>query len=371
MIRRAWIHPAIFSALLPVGVAIAADYRPAAREVWTGSYRCEAIERDPNQWPAYYSRVRLTLEEGAARVTREFARKREVVSGQVGPDGTLKLEGAGDAKDGGARWRYRFEGKFEGQRFTAKGAMLAAGSATKLRECAMELTRVSATGGPARVDPAAAAAPLQLDPKPELKPEPQLKLKSKLKSKPEPRAEPNPEPPPLLKPDPPPPAAAATAKLMEGKTLDFTQGNNAAVIQGEVSRESPHRYPVLARKGQTLTATLQTDGARIEIYEPGATLQMQAQGFVAQGTRLKAAPEGVSVRAELTSDGSYQLLVHAQREQASYTLEVAVITPNSASTRPFLTDDRRLWAAILLALAVIGAGLVFYSKRDRRMFRSR
>lgn len=343
MIRPARILTSVFSALLALaaGVAAAAEFRPAAHEVWTGTYRCEAIERDPDQWPAYSAPVRLTLEGGRAQVARETARVQGSLSGEVAPDGTVRLEGTGGARDGSARWRYRFEGRFEGERFTAKGAMLSAASATKIRDCSMALTRAKAAGAPARAQPVAPAPPQPVPARPEPKAG-------------EPAATPS-----------------APVKVREGRALDFTQGNDTAVIQGEISREVPHRYPVVAKKGQTLSATLQADGVRLDVYEPGATLEMQAHGFVVQGTRLKGAPDGASISAELPGDGSYLLLVRALREQASYTLEVAVRATDRARPVGLLSGDRTLWAALLAALAAIGAGLVIYSKRDRRMFRPR
>jgi hypothetical protein len=164
--------------------------------------------------------------------------------------------------------------------------------------------------------------------------------------------------------------------VIEGKELDFTRGNDAAVIHGKVARSAPHRYPVVAKKGQTLSVTLHSDGgAQLDLYEPGASFDVQAAGFVVQGTRLKGAVDGGKVSAELPSDGKYLLLVRALREESQYTLEVAATpVPASAETGGAFgawLGDKTVWIALLLVLAATGGGIVMYSKRDRRLFRTR
>lgn len=349
MMRSARILTGILTACLPASVLIAAEFRPAAHEVWAGTYRCEAMDRDPNQWPAYSSRVRLTLEEGAAHVTRESSRIRESLRGQVAADGTVKLEGSGDSKEGGGtRWRYRFDGKFEGDRFAAKGAMLSASLATKLRDCSMELTRVQASGGPASTHAAAPAqAPVTPPPQPAAKMEEALSTSASV--------------------------PATAVRVMEGRELNFTKGNDSAVIQGSVLRNVPHRYPIAGKKGQTLSVTLEAEGgARLDVYEPGASLEMQTNGFVVQGARMKGTPDGSHVSAELPGDGKYLLFVRALRDEAPYTLEVTMTAGAAgAGSAEFWSNEKLIWTAALLGLAALGVGILIYSKRDRRLFRSR
>ena len=136
--------------LLPLVVTIfarlsqAAELQFAPHELWSGRYRCSAMLDNPEAYPAYTAAVRLTLDDGHAHITKESARIRETLSGKVSEDGALKLEGAGSYKsEDGPTWRYSFEGRFEGATFNAKGVMLGARKGTTLRECTMELTRLS------------------------------------------------------------------------------------------------------------------------------------------------------------------------------------------------------------------------------------
>jgi hypothetical protein len=138
-----------FAAALVADSALAAEFRPAPHEVWSGTYQCDAIERDPVQWPAYSATVRLVLDDGVARIVKESARIRETMSGKVSDNGAVSLEGAGVWKGGsGTQWRYRFDGQFRGSGFEAQGVMLSSAMATKLRACSMKLTRVHALRTP-------------------------------------------------------------------------------------------------------------------------------------------------------------------------------------------------------------------------------
>jgi hypothetical protein len=69
-----------------------------------------------------------------------------MLKGKIMADGRLVLEGTGFYKGKGEpNWRYRFEGQFAGVNFSATGVMLATNRGTKLRDCSMELARVSAS----------------------------------------------------------------------------------------------------------------------------------------------------------------------------------------------------------------------------------
>src|SRR5204862_2122199 len=82
------------------------------------------------------------------------------------------------------------------------------------------------------------------------------------------------------------------------------------------------RYLVNAKRGQTLGAAIKSDGARVDLYEPGSTLEMLSTGFVVQGGRLGATPEGERLDIELPADGKYLLLVRSNGERAFYTLDL-------------------------------------------------
>jgi hypothetical protein len=160
---KVWLTAVAFPAALAAGNALAAEFHPAPHEVWSGTYQCDAIERDPVRWPAYSATIRLVLDDGVAHIVKESARIRETLRGKVGDSGALVLEGAGIWKDGsGTRWRYRFDGQFQGSRFEAEGVMLSAAMSEKLRTCSMKLTRVHASHMPlqaARSIPAKAKTP--------------------------------------------------------------------------------------------------------------------------------------------------------------------------------------------------------------------
>lgn len=376
---------ALIAALFAAGEAFAAEFQPAAHEVWAGTYKCGAMERDPAQWPAYSASIRLVIDNGTARILKESARIRVTMTGEVGDDGMLKLEGAGVWKDGGdARWRYRFDGRFEGTRFQAQGAMLSASLATKLRDCSMALTRVQASGGPAqqaaRPSPEAAKRSQALG-----QPIARTRARAPAAPKASPQAaEQTPAPEAAAKAAPVP--SAADAKAGGERELDFTKGNDAAVIEGNVTRGMPDRYAIVAKKGQTLSATLSSDGgARLDVYEPGVTMDAQKDGLIVVGSRLEGTPDGAQVQAELPTDGTYLLLVRALRDQAIYTLDIGVRSAGAsgqgAKAAPGAKSEgiaaesglgrKTGWLALFLALAAVGAGMVIYSKRDRRLFKPR
>lgn len=78
-----------------------------------------------------------------ATITRRSARVKETMTGKIGADGRVTLEGGGVTIDESGRWRYRFEGRFDDDKFEARGVMLSASGASKIRECTMTLTRTS------------------------------------------------------------------------------------------------------------------------------------------------------------------------------------------------------------------------------------
>ena len=197
------------------GLAQAGDSPAASREEWSGTYRCGARLKDLEPGSAYSAPAKLVLKDGVATITRHSARVRETMAGKVGADGRVTLEGGGVMIDDGGRWRYRFEGRFEDDKFEARGAMLSASGASKIRECSMALARVSGPRG----------APV-----------PQTPVSEK-RTAPDPPNAVTPEPAPLpgaagMPPEPPPgkkieaPAAAAPAPIVA--TPDTAQQPTAA-----------------------------------------------------------------------------------------------------------------------------------------------
>src|SRR5688572_26127248 len=127
--------------LLLAGMGSAAA---ATRESWTGTYQCGPSSGGS----AYSARITMLIEDGKAQITRESPQIRESMSGRVAADGTLKLEGTGARKEDAAGWTYRFDGRIDGNRFDARGAMLSPNRSSQLRECSMSLTKAHSTGSP-------------------------------------------------------------------------------------------------------------------------------------------------------------------------------------------------------------------------------
>src|SRR5215212_508951 len=98
MPRHVW-SSVLLSALVGSG-ASAGEYQPAAHEVWSGSYQCGEMNRDPLRWPAYNATIQLVLDNGTAHVLKESSRIREEMAGSAHKDGTIALEGTGALKDG-------------------------------------------------------------------------------------------------------------------------------------------------------------------------------------------------------------------------------------------------------------------------------
>ena len=198
------------------GFAQAIDSHAASREEWSGTYRCGARLKDLEPGAAYSAPAKLVLKDGVATITRQSARVKETMNGKVSADGRVTLEGGGVMVDDGGRWRYRFEGRFEDDKFEARGAMLSASGASKIRECSMTLARVSPPGG-------ATASPTPV---------------SEKRAAPDPPSAVPPEPAPLpraagIAPEAPPPgkkieAPAAAAPAPIAATPDTAQQPTAA-----------------------------------------------------------------------------------------------------------------------------------------------
>jgi len=337
------------SLVLAAAPAAAADYAPAAHEVWSGVYRCgPMLQADSGQSPGYTSSIRMTVEGTSATISKESGDIRETLSGDIRRDGTLHLEGTGTRRDSrSAGWRYRYEGRFEGARFEARGAMLSSNLATRLRDCSMTLARIQRSDKPARTAQAPAPpAPAAAQPETAAKRQPEA-------AAPEASAR----------------QRRAGVPEAVNKELDFSDRNDAATMEGTVERGAPHRYGVIARRGQRLTATLTSDeGARFDVYEPGSTLTLLSGGFVVQGARLAASEEGNHVDAAIPADGKYLLLVRTAKDPAFYTLDLAV----EGATPSFFErwrNDRRVWVGGAIAALLLLWVLVRRRKRDRRMFR--
>ena len=133
---RSAVHAALAGALSCCVAAAELQH-----EEWNGTYRCGPTKRD-TEGSGYTSPVKLVVRDGAATIVRDSSRVREALSGTVTADGSLTLEGTGHAKDSGSTWRYRFEGRFQGNRFEATGAMFASRGGPALRECSMTLSGV-------------------------------------------------------------------------------------------------------------------------------------------------------------------------------------------------------------------------------------
>jgi len=293
--------------------------------------------------PTFTSSVRMTVEGTAASIIAEAGEIKQTLDGEVRADGTLRLEGVGMRRDTSSPgWRYRFDGRFEGDRFKARGMMFSANLATKLRDCSMTLTRTHAAAMPPRTQ-ASAAEPAATAP-------PRAPAQDVLTRVPKP---------------------AGGADPLE-KELNFAERNDSAVVEGTVSRAMPHRYVVNAKKGQALAATLQSrEGARFDLYEPGSSLQMVSGGFVVQGARVGGTPEGTQLNVELPGDGKYLLLVRSPKDQAPYTLELAVSRgASSVGSEDGPWWSRKIvWIGTALVLTALVLARLVRGKRDRRLFR--
>ena len=340
----------IAAVLAPLPLA-AAHGASGVEGVWSGIYRCCPMQAETGASPGYTSSIRLVVEGSNARVARDSGEISEHLQGVVSRDGTLTLEGTGTRRSGGATWRYRYEGRFEGSRYTAEGAMLSANLATRLRECSMTLARMQRADPPARprdAEPAAAAQPPAAV-------EPALARTSA-------------EAPAGGEPAGRPKAKSARVSAVESE-LDFRARNDSATMEGRLARGVPHQYHVLARKGQRLSATLQSnDGARFDVYEPGSSVSLLSGGYVVQGARLAANDEGTHLDTTLPADGRYLLLVRAAGDAASYALDLAV-----EGAAPTLLarwwGAQKPWLAAAAATALVLLLMILRRrKRTRRMF---
>ena len=324
--------------------ASAADYTPSVHEIWSGVYRCGAMETESGTSPGYTSSIRLVVEGRTATIDKQSAEISETLSGEIARDGTLRLEGTGTRKAGGAGWRYRYDGRFEGSRFEARGMMYSANLATRLRECSMTLSRMQRSDKP--------AVPKNAEPAAQVQP-----------------------------PSAPPQRGAASAGHSPGNStasappksvdreLDFSDRNDTAMMEGTVERGAPHRYNVIARQGQRFSATLQSeDGARFDLYEPGSSITVLSGGFVVQGARLAASDEGTHVDTRIPADGKYLLLVRPARDTAFYTLDIAVEGGPPTLAQRWWSANKSWFAAAGVALVLLVALIARRRKRSRRMF---
>ena len=281
----------------------------------------------------------MIVEGAAASIARESPEIKETFAGQIAADGSLRLEGTGTRKENpGAGWRYRFDGRFEDDRFSAIGMMLSANLSTKLRDCTMTLDRSRAAVPP---PPAVAAAEAAV-----------------------PAA-----PPPSVQDEPRRLPKPGGAEPLE-RELDFTERNDSAVVEATVSRVSPHRYFLNAKKGQALAVRLKSDdGTRFDLYEPGSSLQLLSGGFVVQGARVGATPEGTQLDVELPGDGKYLLLVRSPKDVSSYTLELAVSRGASSVGQGLWWTREIVWVPAALVIGAFVLWRLVRRKRDRRLFR--
>jgi len=330
--------------------AIAAEPRTSTQEVWSGIYQCGAMQSESGQFAGYSSSIRMIVEGRTATITKQSGEVRETLTGEIASDGSLRLDGVGMRKDTSSPgWRYRFDGKFEGSRFEARGMMFSANLSRRLRDCSMALTRAKTPGAAEARDvsppppaPTRAAAAPPVAP-PETVAQKETKRAAQL------------------------PGVVQTID----KELDFSRRNDSATVEGTVARGAPHRYTVVAVKGQRLTASLKSsEGARFDVYEPGSSLTPLSGGFIVQGARVGGTEDGTQVDVELPADGKYLMLVRPAREQAFYTIEVAVAPGLASTLGEAWWEHRNVWLGLALgALALIAAFMV-RRKRDRRLFRS-
>ena len=325
------------------GSAVAASV--ATREAWSGTYQCGPMSDGRGR--GYTSHITMLIEDGEARISRESAQIKESMSGRVASDRTLKLEGTGARKEGGGGWLYRFDGRIDGNRLEARGAMLSPGHATRLRECSMSLTRMRSTSAPAF-------------------PVPSVQLRSSADTKPVP-----PVVGEALTPTVAESLAATSRSAAEPveRELDFAGKSDTAAMEGTVVRAVPHRYLINARRGQTFNAALKSDGARLDLYEPGSTLSLLSGGFIVQGSRLGETTEGERIDVDLPADGKYLLLVRSNAEEAFYTLELKVEDPAPSLVDTWLRDER-VWIGVGIAIVVFALIAFVRRKRDRRLFKS-
>jgi hypothetical protein len=163
-------------------------------------------------------------------------------------------------------------------------------------------------------------------------------------------------------------ATSASDESAVEKELDFSHRNDSAVMEATVRRGMPHRYVIIATKGQSLSAKLQSkEGARFDVYEPGSSLTLLSSGYVVQGTRVGKQDDGTHLRTKLPADGKYLLLVRPEGDQASYALELAM--RDGRWTFHDLWTDRNVWAATSLVVVGFAFVMLYRRKRTRRIFR--
>ncbi|HYH41335.1 MAG TPA: hypothetical protein VD867_05090 [Burkholderiales bacterium] len=341
---------ALLAALMLFAVgAHAAEDRFLAQGVWSGTYRCSPMQGASGGSSGYTSSIRMEVDGNSAGIIKTSPDIQEALSGTVAADGTLRLSGTGSRRDGGSTgWRYRYDGRFTGDRFEAQGVMLSAQLETRLRDCSMSLVR-SSRAAERGVQSAPAVAPTT------------------------PVEKPAAAAPPVSTASVAQGAAKRAPEAVTGddveRTLDFSRRNESALVEGTVTRGAPHRYRISARKGQQLTAGLRSkEGARFDLYEPGSTLSMLSGGFIVQGARVAGAAGGTNLDVGIPADGTYLLLVRPAQDKAFYGLELTVTRGTST------VDGAEEWwrsRSVLIGAAVAALALVLILMRLMRRGRRR
>jgi hypothetical protein len=163
-------------------------------------------------------------------------------------------------------------------------------------------------------------------------------------------------------------ATSASDESAVEKELDFSHRNDSAVMEATVRRGMPHRYMIIATKGQSLSAKLQSkDGARFDVYEPGSSVTLLSSGYVVQGARVGKQDDGTHLRTKLPADGKYLLLVRPEGDQASYALELTI--RDGRWTFHDLWTERNVWAAASFVAVGFAFVMLYRRKRTRRIFR--
>jgi hypothetical protein len=111
--------------------------------------------------------------------------------------------------------------------------------------------------------------------------------------------------------------------------IRFARGASSAEVHAAVVRGERALYSIAARAGQDLSLRLTSveDNAAVQIYAPGAKLEMRDSILEVVGRALPGAGEGEDATrwmGRLPESGSYLLVVGPTRGNATYTLSVAI-----------------------------------------------
>ena len=113
---------------------------------WKGTYDCGAVLTPNARSPKPFSLpITMITQDRVASLLRETRLTRDAMSGTVGGNGQVQLTGDGFYFDEPSReWRWRFEGRFTGQRFQATGVLESMDGKQKVRDCTISLGLVQA-----------------------------------------------------------------------------------------------------------------------------------------------------------------------------------------------------------------------------------